>query len=170
MPTIIPFHRAVLDDPAFTSDPFEVHTRWIETEWTGSVAPYSDQVADDEPTERERITVEVGGRRVEVTLPGGLPSAGRSAARRKPPSTHRAASSASAAGGDALTAPMQGTIVKVAVADGDTVEQGDLVVVLEAMKMEQPINAHQSGVITDLAADVGNVVASGAVLCRITSV
>jgi acetyl-CoA/propionyl-CoA carboxylase biotin carboxyl carrier protein len=169
MPTIIPFHRAVLDDPAFTSEPFEVHTRWIETEWTGSVAPYSDQVADDEPTERERITVEVGGRRVEVTLPGGLPSAGRSAARRKPPSTHRAASSASAAGGDALTAPMQGTIVKVAVADGDTVEQGDLVVVLEAMKMEQPINAHQSGVITDLAADVGNVVASGAVLCRITS-
>jgi acetyl-CoA/propionyl-CoA carboxylase biotin carboxyl carrier protein len=168
MPTIIPFHRAVLDEPDFTDEPFRVHTRWIETEWTGSVPAYDGGSADAvDAGDRERITVEVGGRRLEVSLPGGLaakPSAGGS---RKPPSAHKATSSKAAASGDSLTAPMQGTIVKVAVADGDSVEAGDLVVVLEAMKMEQPINAHQAGAVTGLAANVGDVVSSGSVICEI---
>ncbi len=168
MPTIIPFHRAVLEDPAFTSEPFAIHTRWIETEWTGSVPPYDGSAAGPEAVERDRITVEVGGRRLEVSLPGGIPSASATKSR-KPPSAHRASASAAAAGGDSLTAPMQGTIVKIAVADGDSVAEGDLIVVLEAMKMEQPINAHQSGTVADLAADVGAVVSAGSVICRITS-
>ncbi len=168
MPTIIPFHRAVLEDADFTDEPFRVHTRWIETEWTGSVAPYDGESQGAEPTERERITVEVGGRRLEVSLPGGLSAGPARSTSRKPPSAHKATSSASAASGDSLTAPMQGTIVKVAVADGDAVESGDLVVVLEAMKMEQPINAHQAGTVTGLTAGVGDVVSSGTVICEIT--
>jgi acetyl-CoA/propionyl-CoA carboxylase biotin carboxyl carrier protein len=170
MPTIIPFHRAVLEDADFTDEPFRVHTRWIETEWTGSVEPFDGGSDAGEPADRERITVEVGGRRLEVSLPGGLAAAaGTSApAGRKPPTAHKTTSSASAASGDSLTAPMQGTIVKVAVAEGDSVASGDLVVVLEAMKMEQPINAHQAGTVTGLSAKVGDVVSSGTALCEIT--
>jgi acetyl-CoA/propionyl-CoA carboxylase biotin carboxyl carrier protein len=167
MPTIIPFHRAVVTDPAFTDEPFAIHTRWIETEWAGSVEPYSGETADaSDEAARERVTVEVGGRRLEVVLPAGL-TGSASTGRRKPPSSHRASSTASAASGDALTAPMQGTIVKVAVEDGQAVESGDLVIVLEAMKMEQPINAHQAGTVADLTAKIGDVVSSGEALCRI---
>jgi acetyl-CoA/propionyl-CoA carboxylase, biotin carboxylase, biotin carboxyl carrier protein len=168
MPTIIAFHRAVLADPAFTSEPFSIHTRWIETEWTGSVEPYeAGGAAEGDPMPRERVTVEVGGRRLEVSLPGGLTASGSAAGKRTPPS-HRASSSSAAASGDSLTSPMQGTIVKVAVADGQTVESGELIVVLEAMKMEQPINAHQAGTVTDLSAAIGDVVSSGATICHIT--
>jgi acetyl-CoA/propionyl-CoA carboxylase biotin carboxyl carrier protein len=167
MPTIIPFHRAVLEDPAFTSEPFSVHTRWIETEWTGSIPAYDGGADSGEAGERERITVEVGGRRLEVSLPGGMPTGAGGAKSRKPPSAHKSSSAAAGASGDSLSAPMQGTIVKVAVADGDTVGEGDLIVVLEAMKMEQPINAHQAGTIADLAAKVGDVVTSGTVICDI---
>jgi acetyl-CoA/propionyl-CoA carboxylase, biotin carboxylase, biotin carboxyl carrier protein len=170
MPTLIPFHRAVLTDEAFTGDPFTVHTRWIETEWQGSVDPYDASADEASPAgadARERLTVEVGGRRFEVSVPApavaGVPTGGR----RTPPTSHRTTSSAAKATGDSLTAPMQGTIVKVAVNDGDLVESGDLVVVLEAMKMEQPINAHRAGMITDLAATIGDVVGSGTSLCRI---
>jgi acetyl-CoA/propionyl-CoA carboxylase biotin carboxyl carrier protein len=170
MPTIIPFHRVVLTDPAFTDDPFRIHTRWIETEWTGSVEAYG-ATTDGEAAERERITVEVGGRRLEVSLPAGLSAtngAGRAApGGRTPPSARRAGSSGAAASGDALTAPMQGTIVKVAAEEGQTVAAGDLVVVLEAMKMEQPIAAHRAGTVTDLSAAIGDVVSSGTTLCRI---
>ncbi|HTW21848.1 MAG TPA: biotin carboxylase N-terminal domain-containing protein [Mycobacteriales bacterium] len=172
MPTIIPFHRLVLTDPAFVDEPFSVHTRWIETEWTGSVPPY-DAGPSAEPgavergaVERERITVEVGGRRFEVSLPGGLGS-GAAPARRKPPSAHRAATGGGALSGDALTAPMQGTIVKVVAEEGQQVEAGDIVVVLEAMKMEQPLNAHRAGRVVDLSAQIGNVVGAGELLCRI---
>jgi acetyl-CoA/propionyl-CoA carboxylase biotin carboxyl carrier protein len=168
MPTIIAFHRAVLDDPAFTSEPFSIHTRWIETEWTGSVEPYDAGTAGEPATaERERITVEVGSRRFEVSLPAGLSAGEPRGQRRTPPSSHRASSSSAAASGDALTAPMQGTIVKVAATEGQAVEAGELIVVLEAMKMEQPINAHQAGTVTDLTAEIGDVVSSGASLCRI---
>jgi acetyl-CoA/propionyl-CoA carboxylase biotin carboxyl carrier protein len=170
MPTIIPFHRVVLDDAAFTAEPFSIHTRWIETEWAGSVEPYGPSAEGEQPTERERVTVEVGGRRLEVSLPAGLSArSGGSGAGRKPPTAHRAAASGGVASGDALVAPMQGTIVKVAVEDGQLIEAGDLVVVLEAMKMEQPINAHQSGKIGELSAAIGDVVSSGTVLCTITS-
>jgi acetyl-CoA/propionyl-CoA carboxylase biotin carboxyl carrier protein len=168
MPTIIAFHRAVLADPAFTSEPFSIHTRWIETEWAATVAPYvADDATDAEETPRERITVEVAGRRLEVSLPSDLTSGGATGQRRTPPSSHRASSSKAAASGDTLTAPMQGTIVKVAVSEGQAVEAGELIVVLEAMKMEQPINAHQAGTVTDLSAAIGDVVSSGETLCKI---
>jgi acetyl-CoA/propionyl-CoA carboxylase biotin carboxyl carrier protein len=168
MPTIIPFHRVVMDDADFTDEPFRVHTRWIETEWAGSVEPYG-VTADGETDEpREKVTVEVGGRRLEVSLPGGLAmKSGGGGAKRKPPSTGRSSASGAAASGDSLAAPMQGTIVKVAVEEGQTVESGELVVVLEAMKMEQPLNAHKDGVVTALTAEVGQTVSSGAVICEI---
>jgi acetyl-CoA/propionyl-CoA carboxylase biotin carboxyl carrier protein len=169
MPTIIPFHRVVLDDPAFTAEPFSIHTRWIETEWSGAVEPYGPSTEGEQPAERERVTVEVGGRRLEVSLPAGLGVRSGGAADRKPPTAHRAAAAGGVASGDALVAPMQGTIVKVAVEVGQLVEAGDLVVVLEAMKMEQPINAHQSGKIGELSAAIGDVVSSGTVLCTIAS-
>ena len=169
MPTILPFHRAVMADPAFTGDSFDVHTRWIETEFVNEIPPYDGAVAADEPAERERITVEVGGRRLEVVVPAGLAAAAPAAgARRKPAARRSGGAAATAASGDSLTAPMQGTIVKVAVSDGDQVEAGDLVVVLEAMKMEQPINAHKAGTISDLKAEVGDAVQSGAILATIT--
>jgi acetyl-CoA/propionyl-CoA carboxylase biotin carboxyl carrier protein len=169
MPTIIPFHRVVLDDPDFTSEPFAVHTRWIETEWTGSVEPYGTVTDGEPPAERERITVEVGGRRLEVSLPTGFAAGAKAGGKRTPPSSHRASSSSAAASSDTLTAPMQGTIVKVAAEDGQQVEAGELIVVLEAMKMEQPINAHRAGTIADLSATIGDVVSSGDPLCRIVS-
>jgi acetyl-CoA/propionyl-CoA carboxylase, biotin carboxylase, biotin carboxyl carrier protein len=169
MPTVIPFHRAVVRDRAFTSEPFMVHTRWIETEWDNQVPPYDAPPAEhDEDAPRQTVVVEVGGRRLEVSLPAGL-AAGSGGAAGAPAKPRRrgSGSGSSGASGDSLTSPMQGTIVKVAVADGDTVEAGDLIVVLEAMKMEQPIVAHMAGTITGLSAEVGASVTSGAVICTI---
>ncbi|MFG2181140.1 acetyl/propionyl/methylcrotonyl-CoA carboxylase subunit alpha [Streptomyces abikoensis] len=172
MATAIPFHRAVVTDPAFTSDPFHVHTRWIETEFTNTIEPFAAPAGadEDEPEGRETVVVEVGGKRLEVTLPSSLGAGiGRTAAAGGGArSKRRAAKKAgAAASGDSLTSPMQGTIVKVAVEDGQQVDEGDLVVVLEAMKMEQPINAHRSGTVKDLAAEVGASLSSGAVICEI---
>jgi acetyl-CoA/propionyl-CoA carboxylase biotin carboxyl carrier protein len=176
MPTVLPFHRAVVSDPAFATDdetPFRVHTRWIETEWDNTVEPFDASTAAESPEagERERVVVEVGGKRLEVVLPAGLGASSVAAQgnRARAPRRTSSGSAAGAAGGDALTAPMQGTIVKIAVEDGQQVEQGDLVVVLEAMKMEQPITAHKAGTISGLTAAVGETVASGAVLLKITS-
>ncbi|MGY1604089.1 acetyl/propionyl/methylcrotonyl-CoA carboxylase subunit alpha [Geodermatophilus sp. SYSU D00815] len=171
MPTVIPFHRAVVRDEAFTGEPFTVHTRWIETEWDNQVEPYGAGPAEqEEPAPRQTVVVEVGGRRLEVSLPAGLAAGGGGAAAGGAPAKPRRRGSGhggSGASGDSLTSPMQGTIVKVAVEDGATVRAGDLVVVLEAMKMEQPITAHKDGVVSGLAAEVGATVASGAVLCTI---
>ncbi|MGI8722322.1 MAG: acetyl/propionyl/methylcrotonyl-CoA carboxylase subunit alpha [Geodermatophilaceae bacterium] len=171
MPTVVPFHLAVVSDPAFTSDPFSVHTRWIETEFDNQIPPYADPTEDpDAPAERQSVVVEVGGRRLEVSLPGGLALGGGGAVPGAVPAKPRrrgGGGSGGATGGDALTSPMQGTIVKIAVENGATVEAGDLVVVLEAMKMEQPINAHKAGTVSGLGASVGEVVASGAVICLI---
>lgn len=178
MPTVIPFHAAVVSDPAFVGDDgFKVHTRWIETEYDNQVPPYDGPVAETaEPAEREKVTVEVGGKRLEVVLPAGLGAsvvagsagAGAGAGSKKKP-TRRAGASGkgSAASGDSLTSPMQGTIVKIAVEEGAVVAEGDLIVVLEAMKMEQPLNAHKSGTITALTAEVGATVTAGAILCEI---
>jgi acetyl-CoA/propionyl-CoA carboxylase biotin carboxyl carrier protein len=169
MPTVIPFHRAVIRDEAFTSEPFRVHTRWIETEWDNQVAPYDAAPAEqDEQTPRQTVVVEVGGRRLEVSLPAGLAAGGAAPGAAAKPRKRGGGGSGSAASGDSLTAPMQGTIVKVAVEDGATVAAGDLVVVLEAMKMEQPITAHKAGTISGLSAEIGAAVTSGAVICTIT--
>ncbi|GLX11180.1 acetyl-/propionyl-CoA carboxylase subunit alpha [Microbispora sp. NBRC 16548] len=167
MPTVLPFHRAVVDDPAFTGEPFSVHTRWIETEFAGGIPPYEGAVEAAEPAERERITVEVGGKRLEVVLPAGLGTAGRAELRKATPRRSGGGAAKKAASGDSLVSPMQGTIVKVVVADGDTVESGDTIVVLEAMKMEQPLTAHKGGTVVGLSADVGATVAAGAVICEI---
>ncbi len=177
MPTVIPFHRAVVADPDFApadpDEPFKTHTRWIETEFVNDIPPYagSGAAAEDEgPVARHRITVEVGGKRLEVVLPGALALGGDgsgSSTRRKAPRRSGRSKSGAAASGDSLTAPMQGTIVKIAVAEGQQVSAGELVVVLEAMKMEQPITAHKAGTISGLAAEVGATVTNGAVLCEI---
>ncbi|WP_307815448.1 biotin/lipoyl-containing protein, partial [Planobispora rosea] len=174
MPTVLPFHRVVVEDPAFApaaeGEPFSVHTRWIETEFDNTIAPYAGEAgAADEPAARERITVEVGGKRLEVVLPAELGAAGASrtttaaAPRRRGGGTAKKA----AASGDALVSPMQGTIVKVVAGDGDTVAAGDTVVVLEAMKMEQPLAAHKAGTVTGLTAVVGQTVTAGATICDI---
>lgn len=174
MPTVLPFHRAVVDDPAFAPrdahEPFAVHTRWIETEWENTIEPYAGPVAElpEEDSERQTVVVEVGGKRLEVVLPGGLSlGGGGAAAKKKAPKRSTGSKGGSAASGDSLTAPMQGTIVKIAVEDGQEVAEGDLIVVLEAMKMEQPINAHKSGTITGLSAEVGQTVTNGAVIADI---
>jgi len=169
MATALPFHRAVVADPAFTASPFTVHTRWIETEFDNQIPPFGGgAAADDDAGERETIVVEVSGKRLEVSLPAGFGGgSGGGAARKAAPKRSAGRKSGAAASGDSLTAPMQGTIVKVAVSEGDVVAAGDLIVVLEAMKMEQPLNAHKAGTITGLNAEVGAVVTSGAAICDI---
>ncbi len=177
MPTVLPFHRAVVADPAFApadpEQPFTVHTRWIETEFDNTIEPWSGSGGDaPDGAERQTVVVEVGGKRLEVTLPAGFAPTGGGGAgggsRQKAPRRSGGATAGAAASGSSLTAPMQGTIVKVAVDDGATVAAGDLVVVLEAMKMEQPITAHKAGTVTRLTATVGATVTNGAVLCDIT--
>jgi acetyl-CoA/propionyl-CoA carboxylase biotin carboxyl carrier protein len=172
MPTVIAFHRKVVDDPAYIGDgeTFSVYTSWIETNFANDIEPYAGEQGVDEEQPREAVTVEVGGKRLRVTLPAGFGSAsGRAAgtSAKRPAKRERGGKTGAGASGDALTSPMQGTIVKLAVAEGDQVSAGDLVVVLEAMKMEQPLNAHKSGTIHGLTAEVGATVSSGAVLCEI---
>lgn len=173
--TVIPFHRAVVSDPAFIGDEngFTVHTRWIETEWNNTVEPFTGggEIDDEENQTRQTVVVEVGGRRLEVSLPGGLAlgngGATDAGVRKKPKPRKRGAHGGAAASGDAVTAPMQGTVVKVAVEEGQTVSIGDLVVVLEAMKMENPVTAHKDGVITGLAVEAGAAITQGTVLAEI---
>ncbi|MCW3157046.1 acetyl/propionyl/methylcrotonyl-CoA carboxylase subunit alpha [Micropruina sonneratiae] len=170
MPSVLPFHAAVLDQPAFVAadGEFGVHTRWIETEFDGEIAPYTDSAEATETTGRQSFVVEVDGRRLEVRLPADLLAAPRKASGQPARTARRGGGSKATAPASAdLTAPMQGTIVRVAVAEGDQVAEGDLVVVLEAMKMEQPIAAHRSGTVTNLKAEAGATVTSGAVLCSI---
>ncbi len=168
MATALPFHRLIVRDPAFTDEPFRVHTRWIETEWAGHVPPFAEPTVAEPQVPRQTLVVEVGGKRLEVSVPaqlGPAVSATERVSRVGKRLTHRSAVTS----GDALVTPMQGTIVKIAVADGDEVAEGDLVVVLEAMKMEQPLNAHRSGVVGKLSVNVGDVLSAGTVICEITS-
>ncbi|MGW6458288.1 acetyl/propionyl/methylcrotonyl-CoA carboxylase subunit alpha [Streptomyces sp. NPDC055078] len=171
MATAIPFHRAVVTDPAFTADPFQVHTRWIETEFVNTVPAFTataETETEDEPG-RETVVVEVGGKRLEVSLPSslGMTLARTGLAAGAKPKRRAAKKSTAAASGDTLASPMQGTIVKVAVEEGQEVQEGDLVVVLEAMKMEQPLNAHRAGTVKGLNAEVGASISSGAPICEI---
>jgi acetyl-CoA/propionyl-CoA carboxylase, biotin carboxylase, biotin carboxyl carrier protein len=178
MPTVIPFHAAVVEDPAYigASNPtgegsFEVYTTWIETEFDNQIEPYGGEAGEpEEAGERQRVTVEVGGRRLEVVLPGGLGglvATGSTAGAGKKPKRTAGKKAGAAASGDAVSSPMQGTIVKVAVEDGATVAEGDVIVVLEAMKMEQPLKAHKAGTVTGLTAEVGATVTQGEVLAEI---
>jgi acetyl-CoA/propionyl-CoA carboxylase biotin carboxyl carrier protein len=178
LPTVIPFHRLVVTDPAFTApegaSSFAVHTRWIETEWDNTVEPYvADGAGDDEDDDaaaRQTVVVEVGGKRLEVSLPAGLSLGGGAA----PPASasekkkRKRAGGGAKVSGDAVTSPMQGTVVKVAVSEGDTVSTGDLVLVVEAMKMENPVTAHKDGTVTGLSVEAGASVNQGAVICEIS--
>jgi acetyl-CoA/propionyl-CoA carboxylase, biotin carboxylase, biotin carboxyl carrier protein len=176
MPTVLPFHRAVVNDPAFTGDPFTVFTRWIETEFSTQLEPQDLTPSADPDTERLRLTVEVGGKRLEVSLPAslavsatagpGAPAAERAAGGRSATSRKSRGGGAKATG-DSLVSPMQGTIVKIVVAEGQQVSADDTVVVLEAMKMEQPLKAHRAGTVTGLAVAVGQTVTSGTEICQI---
>jgi acetyl-CoA/propionyl-CoA carboxylase, biotin carboxylase, biotin carboxyl carrier protein len=168
MATALPFHRAVVRDPAFTAEPFTIFTQWIETEFVNDIPPFSGGAqAEDDAGPRETVVVEVGGKRLEVSLPAGFGAGGGGGAKKAAPKRSAGKKSGAASSGDTLTAPMQGTIVKVAVAEGDVVEAGQMIVVLEAMKMEQPLNAHKAGTITSLNAEVGAVVTSGSSICEI---
>jgi acetyl-CoA/propionyl-CoA carboxylase biotin carboxyl carrier protein len=169
MPSVLPFHRAILTDPAFTAPDgvFGVHTRWIETEFMNDIEPYTGVVGESEKAETTTFTVEVDGRRVEVRLPATLTAPPKHVAGRKPTKRSRGPAQVKAPSTNALTAPMQGTVVKLQASEGDAVTEGDLIVVLEAMKMEQPITAHRSGVVARVAAAVGDAVTSGQVLLEI---
>ncbi len=174
MPTVLPFHRAVVEDPAFAGPVFGVHTRWIETEFRNEIPPYVAVVTDEgEAAARETITVEVGGKRLAVTIPADLhrpagpAPAGGPAAGRPRRESRRSGPAGGQASGNALVSPMQGTIVKIVAADGQQVSAGDTIVVLEAMKMEQPLTAHKAGTVSGLAVEVGQTVSAGAVICEL---
>ncbi|CAN5315177.1 biotin carboxylase N-terminal domain-containing protein [soil metagenome] len=169
LPTVLPFHRKIVRDPAFTSSPFTIYTRWIETDFVNDIEPWSGSLPDGSaPVARHNVVLEVGGKRVEVSLPTKLvPTTGGGTALAAPPK-RRASSSVSTVTGDSVKAPMQATVVKLAVAEGDKVVKGDLILVLEAMKMEQPLTAHKDGTITGINAAVGATVSSGHLLRNIT--
>ncbi|RKR73209.1 acetyl/propionyl/methylcrotonyl-CoA carboxylase subunit alpha [Frondihabitans australicus] len=181
LPTVLPFHRAIVDDPAFApadGAPFSIYTRWIETEFDNRIEPWSGEAtAPSVVPERATVVVEVDGKRIEVTLPASLGSrggfGGGAAAAPSLTPRKRAGRGAGAGGGlatatgNAVKAPMQATVVKLAVEEGQKVVKGDLVLVLEAMKMEQPVSAHRDGTITGIDATVGSTVSSGHVLLTI---
>jgi acetyl-CoA/propionyl-CoA carboxylase biotin carboxyl carrier protein len=186
IPTVVPFHRAVLEEddfvPADPAAPFRVHTRWIETEFADRLAALGAPTHDagspgagdasnedeDEPIALERVIVEVGGKRLEVVLPAALGfGRGRPGGQARRPVRRTPVRSVATTNGATLSSPMQGTIVKVAVADGAQVAEGDLIVVLEAMKMEQPLLAHRAGRVTGLVAAVGSSVGAGTAICDI---
>ncbi|NYI43644.1 acetyl-CoA/propionyl-CoA carboxylase biotin carboxyl carrier protein [Nocardioides aromaticivorans] len=176
MPTALTFDEVIVNDPAWvaSSNPtgegsFDVYTTWIETEFDNQIEPYKGTAGEtDEPEEKQKVVVEVGGKRIEVVLPAGLGGiASGPAAGAKKPKRAAGKKAAAAASGDAVTSPMQGTIVKVAVTEGQEVAEGDVVVVLEAMKMEQPLKAHKAGTITGLTAEVGATIGNGEVVAEI---
>jgi acetyl-CoA/propionyl-CoA carboxylase, biotin carboxylase, biotin carboxyl carrier protein len=176
LPTVLPFHRKIVNDPAFIGDDqankFGIYTRWIETEWTNDIEAWSGIAEDGHaPAERNNVVVEVGGKRIEVSLPKRLLTGGGAAATTAGAAPKRKSSGGSHSGGGAsgnvVKSPMQSTVVKIAVNVGDTVNEGDLVIVLEAMKMEQPMNAHKSGTVKAISAEVGVTVPAGTVLLEI---
>ncbi|WP_022901523.1 acetyl/propionyl/methylcrotonyl-CoA carboxylase subunit alpha [Humibacter albus] len=172
LPTVLPFHRTIVRDPAFAPEdghPFSTFTRWIETEFVNELEPWSGEAADQpEPEARHSVIVEVGGKRVEVSLPTRLLIAGGATASvGHAPKRKSASGSVTTATGDSVTAPMQATVVKLAVGEGDQVVKGDLILVLEAMKMEQPLTAHKDGTVANVNATVGATVSSGHLLLNI---
>ncbi|MTA84231.1 MAG: ATP-grasp domain-containing protein, partial [Actinobacteria bacterium] len=170
LPTVIPFHRKIVNDPAFVASDakFGVYTRWIETEWVNDLEPWGGQLdaIDQISNARKNVVVEVDGKRIEVSLPermlqaGSASASGGRAPKRKISSHH----GSSGAGNKSIKAPMQSTVVKLAVAAGDKVVEGDQILVLEAMKMEQSISSPRDGVIKTVKVSVGETVPSGTVL------
>ena len=156
--TALPFHRAIMEDPAFTEN-FTIHTSYIENEFTNEIPPFAQSALESQThTAPEHLVTEINGKRFEIFVHAPEPVHKR----------HRAKQGASGAStGTALTSPMQGTVVKIAVEEGQIVETGELIIVLEAMKMEQPLIAHRSGVISNLSAVIGETVSSGSTLCDI---
>lgn len=171
LPTVLPFHRAVVRDPAFApagDEPFGIYTRWIETEFVNGIEPWSGAMEEGRPAaERHSVVVEVEGKRVQVSLPVSLLGGSGRVATAPAPRRRGGGRTVNTATGDSVTAPMQATIVKLAVGDGDHVVKGDLVLVLEAMKMEQPLTAHKDGTVSGLNASVGATVSSGHLLLNI---
>ena len=173
MPTVLPFHTHIVENPAFVGDgeKFDVYTKWIEEEWDNPIPAYVDPAdveEEEEATPKQKVVVEIDGRRVEIALPGDLALAGGGAGgAKKKAKKRRAGGGKKAVSGDAVAAPMQGTVIKVNVEEGQEVNEGDTVVVLEAMKMENPVKAHKSGVVTGLSAAAGEGVTKGAVLMEI---
>lgn len=173
MPTVVPFHRHIVENPAFVGDDthFDVYTKWIEEEWENPIPPYvdpADAEEAEEATPNQKVVVEIDGRRVEIALPGDLALAGGGAGgAKKKAKKRRSGGSKAGVSGDAVAAPMQGTVIKVNVEDGQEVAEGEVVVVLEAMKMENPVKAHKSGVVTDLAVSAGEGVTKGSVMMEL---
>lgn len=173
MPTVVPFHRHIVENPAFVGDDthFDVYTKWIEEEWDNPIPPYVDPVdaeEAEEATPNQKVVVEIDGRRVEIALPGDLALAGGGAgSAKKKAKKRRSGGSKAGISGDAVAAPMQGTVIKVNVEEGQEVAEGEVVVVLEAMKMENPVKAHKSGVVTDLAVSAGEGVTKGSVMMEL---
>ena len=173
MPTVVPFHRHIVENPAFVGDDthFDVYTKWIEEEWENPIPPYvdpADAEEAEEATPNQKVVVEIDGRRVEIALPGDLALAGGGAGgAKKKAKKRRSGGSKAGVSGDAVAAPMQGTVIKVNVEEGQEVAEGEVVVVLEAMKMENPVKAHKSGVVTDLAVSAGEGVTKGWVMMEL---
>ncbi|HWL60234.1 MAG TPA: biotin carboxylase N-terminal domain-containing protein [Microbacteriaceae bacterium] len=168
LPTVLPFHRAVLRDPAFVDEPFRVYTSWIETEFVNELEPWSGELQEQGPTPARRgVVVEVGGKRVEVSLPAKLIGATAASGSLAPPPRRQHSGAVDIATSDSIKAPMQATIVKVTVEEGQQVVKGETVLVLEAMKMEQPIAAHKDGTIRGITATAGTTVSAGTVLLSI---
>ena len=177
LPTVLPFHRKIVNDPAFIGDAktnkFGIYTRWIETEFNNDIEAWNGIHEDGAPAaDRNNVVVEVDGKRIEVSLPKRLLAAGTAGAATAhagsaPKRKSHGSASAGGASGNSVKAPMQSTVVKIAVAVGDTVAEGDLVVVLEAMKMEQPMSAHKAGVVKSISAEVGVTVPAGTVLLEL---
>ena len=167
LPTVLPFHRAIVEEAAFvaTDTDFSVHTRWIETEFDKEIEPWSGslEVEEDDGEQYRTVVVEVEGRRLRVGVPAGIFQAGEKALTRPPKRANQGANR-STDSGDIIKSPMQATVVKIAVTPGDSVVAGDLVCVLEAMKMEQPLQAHRDGVIASVDCVIGDTVSAGELL------